>query len=188
MAALQAAKKYATLPPTVRTLASGVPNAPSLNLSARTSDAHHHDHAGRSDLPSKWAGGYQLSSNGLTNKSFSTVPNASSVFQQRTMHMSAPRQRPRRVRSARPKRIPSVLTLSKPCALLLRNRIHGRSLRVRSQILRGRVPRHDVRLGGRARARQGRGGTGEHSGGQERDHQVARQTRLHSPSYAGRDR
>jgi len=91
MAALQAAKKYATLPPTVRTLASGVPNAPSLNLSARTSDAHHHDHAGRSDLPSKWAGGYQLSSNGLTNKSFSTVPNASSVFQQRTMHMSAPR-------------------------------------------------------------------------------------------------
>src|SRR5258708_14049023 len=58
MAALQAAKKYATLPPTVRTLASGVPTAPSLNLSARTSDAHHHGHAGRSDLPSKWTGGH----------------------------------------------------------------------------------------------------------------------------------
>lgn len=72
MAAIQAAKKYATLPPTVRTLASGVPNAPSLNLSARTSDAHHHGHAGRSDLPSKWTGGYQLSSNGLINKSFTT--------------------------------------------------------------------------------------------------------------------
>lgn len=72
MAVLQAAKKYATLPPTVRTLASGVPSAPSLNLSARTSDAHHHGHAGRSDLPSKWTGGYQLSSNGLINKSFAT--------------------------------------------------------------------------------------------------------------------
>src|SRR5258707_3851753 len=72
MAALQAAKKYATLPPTVRTLASGVPTAPSLNLSARTSDAHHHGHAGRSDLPSKWTGGYQLSSSGLIKKSFST--------------------------------------------------------------------------------------------------------------------
>jgi hypothetical protein len=75
MAALQAAKKYATLPPTVRTLASGVPNAPSLNLSARTSDAHHHGHhegGGRSDSPSKWTGGYQLSSNGLVNKSFAT--------------------------------------------------------------------------------------------------------------------
>jgi len=72
MAALQAAKKYATLPPTVRTLASGVPNAPSLNLSSRTSDAHHHGHAGRSDSPSKWTGGYQLSSNGLINKSFAT--------------------------------------------------------------------------------------------------------------------
>ena len=74
MAALQAAKKYATLPPTVRTLASGVPSAPSLNLSARTSDAHHHGHheGGRSDTPSKWTGGYQLSSNGLVNKSFAT--------------------------------------------------------------------------------------------------------------------
>jgi hypothetical protein len=72
MAALQAAKKYATLPPTVRTLASGVPNAPSLNLSARTSDAHGHGHADRSDSPSKWTGGYQLSSSGLINKSFAT--------------------------------------------------------------------------------------------------------------------
>ena len=111
---LQAAKKYATLPPTVRTLASGVPNAPSLNLSARAHGAHHHH--GRSDAPPKWAGGYQLSSSGLVNKSFATgecssssslqpaillcsgscalcdpVP-ATGVFQQRTMHISAPRQ------------------------------------------------------------------------------------------------
>src|SRR6266478_8309694 len=71
MASLQAAKKYATLPPTVRALASGVPSAPSFNLSARTSDAHH-GHAGRSDVPSKWTGGYQLSSSGLINKSFAT--------------------------------------------------------------------------------------------------------------------
>ena len=50
-------------------LASSVLNAPSLNLSARTSDAHHHHgHTGRSDLPSRWTGGYQLSPNGLTNK------------------------------------------------------------------------------------------------------------------------
>jgi len=90
MAALQAAKKYATLPPTVRTLASGVPNAPSLNLSARTPDTHHHGPAGRSDVPPKWAGGYQLSSNGLINKSFTTVP-TTGAFHQRTMHTSAPR-------------------------------------------------------------------------------------------------
>jgi len=74
----------------VRTLASGVPNAPSLNLSARTLDTHHHGHAGRSDVPPKWAGGYQLSSNGLINKSFATVP-TTGVFHQRTMHTSAPR-------------------------------------------------------------------------------------------------
>ena len=67
---VQAAKKYATLPPTVRTLASGVPTAPSLNLSARAHDGAHH--AGRSDVPSKWAGGYQLSSSSLVNKSFAT--------------------------------------------------------------------------------------------------------------------
>ncbi|KAF8272935.1 ubiquinol-cytochrome c reductase iron-sulfur subunit [Lactarius quietus] len=88
-ASLQAAKKYATLPPTVRTLASGVPNAPSLNLDARAHDAHHH--GGRSDMPSKWAGGYKLSSSSLVNKSFATVP-TTGVFQQRTMHISAPRR------------------------------------------------------------------------------------------------
>ncbi|KAN0134927.1 ubiquinol-cytochrome c reductase iron-sulfur subunit [Lactarius tabidus] len=86
---LQAAKKYATLPPTVRTLASGVPNAPSLNLSARAHDAHH---TARSDVPPKWAGGYQLSSSSLVNKSFATVPTTGAFFQQRTMHISAPRR------------------------------------------------------------------------------------------------
>ena len=77
-ASLQAAKKYATLPPTVRTLASGVPNAPSLNLSAQAHDAHHHH--GRSDVPPKWAGGYQLSSSSLVNKSFATGVCTFSIF------------------------------------------------------------------------------------------------------------
>ncbi|KAI0308018.1 ubiquinol-cytochrome c reductase iron-sulfur subunit [Multifurca ochricompacta] len=106
--ALQATKKYATLPPTVRTLASGVPNAPSLNLSARTLDAghsHHNGNAARSDAPPKWAGGHQLSSSGLINKSFSTEKKTNLYgchrqctspdygrFQQRTMHISAPRR------------------------------------------------------------------------------------------------
>jgi len=93
MAALQAAKKYATLPPTVRTLASGVPAAPSLNLSARTPDTHHHGHAGsRSDLPPKWAGGYQLASGSLVNKSFTTVLASGASTHQRTMHTSTPRR------------------------------------------------------------------------------------------------
>ena len=69
MAALQAASKYATLPPTVRMLVSGVPNAPSLNLPHRL-PTHHHGHAGRSDVPLEWAGGYQLLSKGPINKSF----------------------------------------------------------------------------------------------------------------------
>ncbi|KAI0274863.1 ubiquinol-cytochrome c reductase iron-sulfur subunit [Gloeopeniophorella convolvens] len=93
MAALHAAKKYATLPPTVRTLATGVPSAPSVNLAARALDAGHGHHApaGRSDAPAKWAGGFQLSSSGLVNKSFSTAP-TTGVYQQRTMHISAPRR------------------------------------------------------------------------------------------------
>ncbi|KAH9982693.1 ubiquinol-cytochrome c reductase iron-sulfur subunit [Lactifluus volemus] len=74
MAALQAAKKYATLPPTVRTLASG-----------------HGHHPVRSDAPPKWAGGYRHSSSGLINKSFATVPSTGVLHQQRTMHISAPR-------------------------------------------------------------------------------------------------
>jgi len=42
-------------------------------------------------MPSKWAGGYKLSSSSLVNKSFATVP-TTGVFQQRTMHISAPRR------------------------------------------------------------------------------------------------
>jgi hypothetical protein len=233
MAALQAAKKYATLPPTVRTLASGVPHAPSLNLSARTPDAHH-GHAGRTDVPPKWAGGYQLSSNGLINKSFTTgtsphlskqtLPpplfspclnlktpltptskpalrlNNLAQIKKTSYSLGIKRRLPaaayharisaaaRRARSARPKRIPSVLARGEPRAVVLRDRVDGRALRVRGQVVRGGVPRHDVRVGGRARAGEGGGRAGEHPGGQERDHQVARQARVHTPPHAGRDR
>ena len=78
MASLHAAKKYATLAPTVRSLASGVPAAPSVNLAARAGSAGHgHDHAHgavgpRSDLPSRWAGGLKLASSGLVNQSYTT--------------------------------------------------------------------------------------------------------------------
>ena len=176
---VQAAKKYATLPPTVRTLASGVPTAPSLNLSARAHDAHH---AGRSDVPSKWAGGYQLSSSSLVNKSFATglcallcvffprnlcvcacvrcvlkcgppSPNHGRLLP--TAHHAYLRAPPRRPRSPRPERIPGVLRLVQPRALLLRDRVHGRTLCVGRQVVRGGVSGHHVCVGGRACAREG---------------------------------
>ncbi|TFY69029.1 hypothetical protein EVG20_g3322 [Dentipellis fragilis] len=91
MATIQAAKKYATLPPTVRARASGVPSAPSLNLAARAlSSGHGHGEAGsRSDRPAKFAGGVKLTSSGLLNKSYATVP-ATGLFQQRLIHTSVP--------------------------------------------------------------------------------------------------
>lgn len=68
-------KKYATLAPTVRTLASGTPSAPSVNLAARAvASGHGHGHGPgpRSDAPSKWAGGYRSTSSGVFNKSYIT--------------------------------------------------------------------------------------------------------------------
>ncbi|KAL1703749.1 Rieske [2Fe-2S] iron-sulfur domain-containing protein [Schizophyllum commune] len=92
MATLQAAKKALSVPPTVRTLPSGVPAAPSLlNLRARApADAHGHDHghgaAGpRSDAIPKWAGGMNLGA----YKSYVSVP-PTARFQQRSVHTSAP--------------------------------------------------------------------------------------------------
>ena len=166
-ASLQAAKKYATLPPTVRTLASGVPNAPSLNLSARANDAHH---ASRSDLTPKWASGYQLSSSSLVNKSFTTglctfscivifcvclVRSSPGHGRLPAAHHAYLRAPSRRTRSPRPERIPGVLRLVQPRALLLRDWLHGRALRVGRQVVRYGVFGLHVRLGGRARARKG---------------------------------
>ena len=75
MASAAVVKKALTLPPTVRTLASGVPSASLVNLRARAGahDEHHggHGSAGpRSDTPSKFASGFSLSSSGLSSKTY----------------------------------------------------------------------------------------------------------------------
>jgi hypothetical protein len=105
-------------------------------------------------------------------------------------HVRAPPrlQLPQRVRSARLKRLPSILPLHKPRSVLLHDRLHGRALRIRGQVKHNGVPRVDVCVRGRAGAGEGGSGAGEHPGGQERGNQVARQARFHTPSYAGRDR
>ena len=76
MAALFATKKAFTAPPTVRTLASGVPSAPLINLAARDPHAgHHHVHGAaepRSDAPAKFSGGLYSTSNGLVSKRYAT--------------------------------------------------------------------------------------------------------------------
>jgi len=76
MASFQALKKAVSLPPTVRTLSSGIPNAPLLNLAARAPhDAHSHGHGvsgPRSDAAPSWAGGVSRNSSGLVSKTFTT--------------------------------------------------------------------------------------------------------------------
>lgn len=78
MAAAFVSKKAFTAPPTVRTLASGVPSASLVNLAVRSPAGHGHEHGHgavgpRSDAPSRWAGG--LSSNnttGLVSRTYSS--------------------------------------------------------------------------------------------------------------------
>ena len=75
MAAVQLAKKAVNLPPTCRTLASGVPAASYINFNVRDTAGHGHGHghgvAPRSDAPARWAGGVSTSSSaGLVSKSF----------------------------------------------------------------------------------------------------------------------
>lgn len=68
-------KKAVTLTPSVRTLPSGVPAAPLLNLAARApADPHAHGHgvAPRSDAPPRWTGGVLRSSAGMVSKSYVT--------------------------------------------------------------------------------------------------------------------
>ena len=75
MAAIQLSKTAFTLPPTVRTLASGVPSASLLNLAARAPAGHGHGHGAvgpRSDVPAKWAGGVSATSSGLVSKTFAS--------------------------------------------------------------------------------------------------------------------
>lgn len=73
MATFQATKKVVTLAPTVRSLASGVPNAPLVNLAARAPAGHGHGHGAagpRSDVPPKWTGGVSMTSGGLVSKTY----------------------------------------------------------------------------------------------------------------------
>jgi ubiquinol-cytochrome c reductase iron-sulfur subunit len=74
MASVQLTKKAFTLPPTVRTLASGVPSASLLNLSARApahDDHHAHGAVGpRSDSPAAWATKVHITPSGLVSKNF----------------------------------------------------------------------------------------------------------------------
>ncbi|EIW64961.1 ubiquinol-cytochrome c reductase iron-sulfur subunit [Trametes versicolor FP-101664 SS1] len=94
MAAVQLTKKAITIPPTVRTLASGVPLAPHINLAARAPAGHGHEHghgaAGpRSDIPARWAGGVSRSPTaGLVSKSYISVP-VTGVFQRSLIHTSS---------------------------------------------------------------------------------------------------
>ncbi|KAI9059674.1 ubiquinol-cytochrome c reductase iron-sulfur subunit [Trametes sanguinea] len=93
MAAVQLAKKAVTVPPTVRTLASGVPVAPLIDLKVRAPAGHGHEHGHshgpRSDLPARWATKVARSpSLGLFNKSYTAAP-VTGVFQKSLMHTSA---------------------------------------------------------------------------------------------------
>ncbi|KAI0690714.1 ubiquinol-cytochrome c reductase iron-sulfur subunit [Cytidiella melzeri] len=92
MAAFQLTKKAFTLPPTVRTLASGVPSASLLNLQARAPaghDDHHHGEAGpRSDTPAAWASKFSTTPSGLVSKNYVSAQ-PTGVFQQRLIHTTA---------------------------------------------------------------------------------------------------
>ena len=79
MAAVQhLSKKAATVPCTVRTLASGVPVAPLVSLAARQPAGHGHaEHAHgeagpRADVPARWAFGVSRTAAGLVSKSFTS--------------------------------------------------------------------------------------------------------------------
>ncbi|KAL0950770.1 hypothetical protein HGRIS_007537 [Hohenbuehelia grisea] len=99
MASINAVKKAVMLSPTVRTLPSGVPVAPFINLAARApASAHDHGHGHgssvRSDLPAKFVGGVSRSPvSGLVSKTLVTAP-TTTFFQPRTLHTSAATKEP----------------------------------------------------------------------------------------------
>ncbi|KAJ7785909.1 Rieske [2Fe-2S] iron-sulfur domain-containing protein [Mycena metata] len=84
-------KKAVTLTPSVRTMPSGVPAAPLLNLAARApADPHAHGHGAsgpRSDVVPRWSGGISRSSSSLVSKSYTTLP-STTPFTARFMHTS----------------------------------------------------------------------------------------------------
>ncbi|RDB28422.1 Cytochrome b-c1 complex subunit Rieske, mitochondrial [Hypsizygus marmoreus] len=94
MATFQAVKKALNLAPTVRSLPSGVPAAPLLNLAVRAPSSGHDHHGAsgpRSDVAPKWTGGVSRTSAGLVSKTFSTAP-AVSFHQHRLLHTSVVRK------------------------------------------------------------------------------------------------
>ena len=76
------AKKAVTLPPTVRTLSSGVPHPTLVNLAAVGGGGHHgHGHSSpRSDVQPKWSGGVSRTSSGLVSKTFVTCTKIHAFF------------------------------------------------------------------------------------------------------------
>ncbi|KAF8640789.1 hypothetical protein AX17_000438 [Amanita inopinata Kibby_2008] len=88
---MQAVKKAVTITPTVRTLPSGVPVAPLLNLAARApSSSHEHGHGRvgpRRDAQPRWAGGISRTSAGLVSKTYVNTPYTN--HQQCLIHTSA---------------------------------------------------------------------------------------------------
>jgi C4-dicarboxylate transporter len=74
MSSFQAVKKAVTIAPTVRTLPTGVPNAPFLNFVARAPSHGHGDHGhssgSRSDKPARFVGSMKTTSSGLVSKTF----------------------------------------------------------------------------------------------------------------------
>ncbi|TCD61577.1 hypothetical protein EIP91_008232 [Steccherinum ochraceum] len=93
MATALSFRKALTAPPTVRTLTSGVPSAPLLNLAARSPAGHGHEHGHgavgpRSDSPAKFAGGLSVSSSGLVSRSYVNAQ-TTGIHQHRLLHTSA---------------------------------------------------------------------------------------------------
>ncbi|PFH46641.1 hypothetical protein AMATHDRAFT_69427 [Amanita thiersii Skay4041] len=91
MAAVQAFKRAVSIPPTVRSLPSGVPTAPLLNLAVQAPASEHgHGHgqvASRSDAQPRWAGGISRGSSGIVSETYLNSPYTN--HQQRLLHTSA---------------------------------------------------------------------------------------------------
>ncbi|EJD04403.1 ubiquinol-cytochrome c reductase iron-sulfur subunit [Fomitiporia mediterranea MF3/22] len=95
MASLRPLKKALTLPPTVRTLPSGVPSACYVNFAGRAlPDEHAHGHgegpAPRSDAPAPWATKFSKTASSLVTKSFTTVAPTTGLNQRFVHSSSAP--------------------------------------------------------------------------------------------------
>ncbi|KAI6005172.1 Rieske [2Fe-2S] iron-sulfur domain-containing protein [Pisolithus orientalis] len=92
MASSSVVRKAINVPPTVRTLPSGIPSAPRLNLAARApSDGHHHGRGPtlRSDTPSRFTGGGLKTTPASLLYKTVVSPAVSTQYHQRHIHSSA---------------------------------------------------------------------------------------------------